>query len=529
MAREKQRLGVERAGTGWRYRKMYGGKTWTSKVYPSLTRQTKAEAWQNFVEFRQRHSVAQRPGLLSFFKPDGVTLDEEAIKASGLPARAVSREVIRQLCVAAYKSFADLVSHAGDHEGSEEALSKARFLESDETMSLSDLFTTYQHISTFPAWKITAHSLPRIRGRRDASLNAKVLADEYVESYRDKAKREQGSHGQYGLVKRGLTVFTDWFGSNRSMETFDQQEWKRFSESLKKRCDSKEFSSTTAHNYQKVVASFLRHLGSEITELATFRTLNLSSSVHQISPERKEPVTFTPDEVKALLDNSCERTRLYLLLMLNCAMYQQDISDLMASEIDFANGRIIRPRSKTKKANKTNRVPFRFNWLLWPTTSDLLSTLAKRDGVALPNKEGNRLVTHAEKSRRDTVRSAYRRVVDKLKRRKILPKEWNKTLKMLRKTGTNIIAACPDPDTSTFYNQYLNHSTVAQNHYLAGGKPHAKFDEAVRYIGEQLGQYRADTQPVIQVNTDDEAPRTPRRKTKASVKSTRSPGRRIGT
>jgi len=82
--------------------------------------------------------------------------------------------------------------------------------------------------------------------------------------------------------------------------------------------------------------------------------------------------------------------------------------------------------------------------------------------------------------------------VRKLKKRGLLPKQWGKTLKSLRKTGANLIAECPDPDISTFYNHYLNHSTVPQNHSLASGRPHAKFDEAVRYIGQQLGQYPAD-------------------------------------
>lgn len=514
MAREKQRLGEERAGKGWRYRKMHGGKTWTSKVYRTLTRRTRAEAWQNFVEFREQQRDERQTALLSLLKPDGETHDEEAIKASGLSPIDASREVFRQLTIVDLRKFADLCRQMGDQEAVEDLLSKVQIMEDNKDLSLTALEKIYKYIREFPVWKLAERSLPRIRESQNASLNAKVLADEYVESYHDKAKRQQGSYGQYGLVKRGLAVFTEWFGSNRSMETFDQQEWKRFSESLKKRCDSKEFSPTTAHDYQKISAAFLRHLGSEIPELATFRTLNLSSSVHHISPERREPVTLTIEEVKALLDNSNDRTRLYLLLMLNCAMYQQDISDLMASEIDFENGRVIRPRSKTKKAKKANQEPFRFNWLLWPTTYGLLCTLAKRDGVALLNTQDNRLVTHAEASRRDTVRSAYRRVVDKLKKRGVLPKGWNKTLKLLRKTGTNIIAACPDPDTSAFYNVYLNHSTVAQNHYLTGGRPHAKFDEAVRYIGEHLGQYPAE-EPSAVASTAEPKTKPPRRKSKS--------------
>ncbi len=203
---------------------------------------------------------------------------------------------------------------------------------------------------------------------------------------------------------------------------------------------------------------------------------------------RKEPVTFSLEEVRTLLEHATERTRLYLLLMLNCAMYQQDISDLKASEIDFANGRIIRARSKTRKARRTADQPFEFNWLLWKPTLELLRKYAAGNGVALQSANGSSLVTHTPKSRNDAIRSAYQRLVQKLKKKGDLPADWKKTLKSLRKTGANIVSQCPTPEIAAFFLQYLNQSKVAQGHYLQSGQPNARFDEAVRYIGQQLGQ-----------------------------------------
>ncbi len=139
MAREQQRLGKERAGAGWRYRKMVYGKTWTSKVYPTLTRQTKAEAWKDFTAFRGNvRAASPKKQQASFFKQDGRTLDEDVIAASGLTAEEASREVLVQLCQSAYSSLAELLGHAGDHEGRQEALSKVDLLRAHETLTHHD-------------------------------------------------------------------------------------------------------------------------------------------------------------------------------------------------------------------------------------------------------------------------------------------------------------------------------------------------------------------------------------------------------
>jgi integrase len=473
---------------------MFRGKTWTSKVYPSLTRQTKAEAWKDFTAFREVLKATTPRKPLQLLKPDGRTFDEDAITASGLSGKELTREVLIEMCQNAYKSLAELLSQAGDHEGSQEATSKARLLDGNQTLTHHDLFAIFGYASNIPAWKITEGALPRIRKKRDSSLILKTLADEYTASYGARAHSGTGSYGQYGLVKTGLNVFMQWFGAERSMEVFEPTDWKRFSDHLKSKVDNDDMRPATAHSYQKAVGMFLRYLPTEYPELAHCHTANLASTHHRIPAPRKEPVLFTTEEITALLQSASERTRLYMLLMLNCGMYQQDISDLKASEVDLLNGRLTRARSKTRRARKTTDQPFLFNWPIWPTTLDLLRKHSARSGTALKSSHGGSLVTHTPKSRNDAIRSAYQRLVNKLKKRGVLPAGWNKTLKSLRKTGANIVSQCPTPDISDLYNQYLNHSVVAKGSYLRSGQPHAKFDEAVRYIGQQLGQEPAASQ-----------------------------------
>ena len=74
---------------------------------------------------------------------------------------------------------------------------------------------------------------------------------------------------------------------------------------------------------------------------------NLYSRDLAIRKPVKAVVCFSVQEVKDVLSQVPEKFRLYVLLMLNCGMYQGDISDLKPSEVDWENGTITRKRSKT--------------------------------------------------------------------------------------------------------------------------------------------------------------------------------------
>lgn len=69
-----------------------------------------------------------------------------------------------------------------------------------------------------------------------------------------------------------------------------------------------------------------------------------------------------------MLQAAVDRTKLYILLMLNCGMTQKDISDLRVEEVDWQEGRIIRKRSKTSKHENVPTV----SYLLWQETFRLL-------------------------------------------------------------------------------------------------------------------------------------------------------------
>ena len=60
--------------------------------------------------------------------------------------------------------------------------------------------------------------------------------------------------------------------------------------------------------------------------------------------------------------------------------------------------------------------------------------------------------------RHDKIRSAYCRVIRKLKAKKSLPESWNKTLKQLRKTGANVLEKLNDH--ANFDEVFLDHVAV---------------------------------------------------------------------
>src|SRR5262249_6925428 len=87
--------------------------------------------------------------------------------------------------------------------------------------------------------------------------------------------------------------------------------------------------------------------------------------------------TFTLAEVRSMLaacDGFSDRTKLYLLLMLNCGMYQNDIAELCKDEVNWTKGVVTRARSKTRE-RKGPVVTYK----LWPETFTLLKRCRAKD------------------------------------------------------------------------------------------------------------------------------------------------------
>ncbi len=73
--------------------------------------------------------------------------------------------------------------------------------------------------------------------------------------------------------------------------------------------------------------------------------------------------TFTDGELAELYAQANDRTKLFILLGLNCGMAQTEISTLQRADIDLKSGVIDRVRNKTRAT-----AAVRARWQLWPET-----------------------------------------------------------------------------------------------------------------------------------------------------------------
>jgi integrase len=149
---------------------------------------------------------------------------------------------------------------------------------------------------------------------------------------------------------------------------------------------------------------------------------------------------FTVEEVRQMLaacDGFSERTKLYLLLMLNCGMYQNDIAELHRDEVNWSKGALSRARSKTRE-RQGPVVTYR----LWPETFSLLKKHRGQGHLAITTVEGNPLVRYwledGQMRRYDVIQSAWSRLAQRLGVRKI-----RLGMKHLRKTSASLLGQHP--------------------------------------------------------------------------------------
>jgi integrase len=253
------------------------------------------------------------------------------------------------------------------------------------------------------------------------------------------------------------------------------------------------------------------------------------SKLLTISQPAARIIVFTKEEIKALLTDASDRTKLYILLMLNCGMTQKDISDLLVSEVDWKDGRIIRKRSKTSDEENVPVV----NYKLWPETFRLLQQerdAASKDRV-LVNTNGGPIwseeITEDGKYRKtDNVKNAFDRVrtVKKVEepskaRKKTSAKKAEravkatieKPLRSLKKTSASLLRN--SGQFSSLRGLFLGHApqTMADRHYT--DVPQGLLDQAIQWLGSEYGlseQQEAVAAP--EQETTEVSPQKPRRK-----------------
>jgi integrase len=310
----------------------------------------------------------------------------------------------------------------------------------------------------------------RIKGQAEAIVDRGVTAtppertvEAQVEAWkkllRGVCQSGQMSEGRFDAYCRNIRVFEEWIDGKTAIDAIDEAKLEGYFTHLSVQVGAEKYSPTYAHTLLMTAKQF-------ISRLAELRLIPLPGNIrsrrfrfNHSAPQRIE--TFTVEEVRALLE-ACEgfseRTRLYLLLMLNCGMYQNDIAELRKDQVNWTRGTITRARSKTRERNGPV-----VTYKLWPETLSLLERYKAREGeLALTTDEGKPLVRYwleDEAMRRyDVIQSAWSRLKGKAKPRL--------SMKHLRKTGASLLGR--HPQYKFYANHYLADSprTVADKHYV---------------------------------------------------------------
>ena len=329
-----------------------------------------------------------------------------------------------------------------------------------------------------------------------SAIQSNLIVD-HIQNYVEQKEREAASGelsvGRAYAIRLHLSHFSDWIGTDTSVDEIDTQKLQDYHAKLlgmvprkaqrskTKATQKKERSWTpkTAREYLTTAKSFVRWLWEMELFPALPRVLGHKSNSLKITPENAAPVIFDDKEIRQLLDESRGRTKLFILLMLNCGMTQKDVADLRKSQIDFGAGRIIRKRSKTGMFDAVPTV----NYLLWPETLKLLKEFVDHgEGeLAMLNSNGTPLwsesLSNGKYHKSDNIKNAFDRLRKKL--------GITKPPKSLKKTSSSKIR-----DNERFNgleDLFLGHAPqkMSDKHYASALQ--TLFDKAICWLAGQYG------------------------------------------
>lgn len=297
--------------------------------------------------------------------------------------------------------------------------------------------------------------------RSDRAISAQV--EDYVNILRLNVKQKLISIVRFADYSRTLRSFAQWAGPESDVNILTAQKLEAYWASLALKVTEKEYAPASAATVFRTVKMFIRRLGEYgLIPLPG----NIASRRFRFNEQPGEVSRYSVDEVKAMLAKAADRTKLYILLACNCGMYQGDIADLGDDEVDWTEGTITRPRSKTPKGPKVT-------YRLWPETFALLRKLKATVKVSngrgsnrvLLTCSGKPLVEHVLREdggtkSNDRIRDNFIILSKKLK----LPQRLK--IKLLRKTAASELGSHPAYGAYTQY--FLAHSPrgVADRHYI---------------------------------------------------------------
>ncbi|QDV87173.1 hypothetical protein [Planctomycetes bacterium TBK1r] len=319
--------------------------------------------------------------------------------------------------------------------------------------------------------------------RDAAGETMRTAIDTFLGRQLAKHKKGELSAKRYGALKAALNHACEILDESSPIEAFNGLWLERYRDELEQSILAKDLAPSSGRDRLQALKQFVRWA----YERGTIeRPRNLDSKDMNIRASTPNPKVFNDTELTTLFAGEpSERLRLYLLLMLNIGATQKDLADLRKDQFDARAGTITRQRSKTS-ANHSDSVPT-VTWTLWPETLTLLKKHRNKDkseDLLLTNENGRPLKTveivDGNERVIDNVKSAYRRLREKMKRRGT---DVGKPMKLLRATGATKLGSHPDYARYAQYFLAQSGRTVADRHYVVPSQD--QFDKAVLWLGAQ--------------------------------------------
>jgi integrase len=293
----------------------------------------------------------------------------------------------------------------------------------------------------------------------------------------------QGVRAASGLrpIRYAVRYFTEFAGDKTEVAGIDAGLWERWvtfveaKVALRDKDPEQGWAGTYAGTLFGHVKAFLHWL---VEQGALDQLPRNFRRRPRLSRPADEIVTYSDDEVKALLGAATGEHKLHILLGLNVAFHTVDVGTLKRSEVDLKAGTITRRRTKTRRQKHTPLVCYP----LWPTTLRLLRThMATTGDLALLTPQGRPwhrvTLTAGGKEQLANPVADYHEAL--CKRLRIAT-----AFKTLKKTSASKLRAGPYQDVRS---HFLGHAPprLDDKHYSA--PPQTRFAEAVRWLGEQYG------------------------------------------
>ena len=304
-------------------------------------------------------------------------------------------------------------------------------------------------------------------------------ADQYIDQKRAQAASGQIKPTTFKAVMERTKHFRT-FAADLDAAKISEQTCSGYLSHLLQQVGKKELSPRYAKHLLQEMRSFIKWLWAE--RILNDLPRNLDNLKIKVGATDFE--TYTKEEIKLLVENASDRTKLYILLSLNCGMLPMDIAELHQSET--TGDRIIRQRTKTR--HHGDSVPT-VSWKLWNETKRLLQQERSSDkNRVFLNENGSPIYRRELKENGDVgntnnIAKGFERLVSKLLKSGQLKER--KALMLLRKTAATMLET--HENYGRFAQYFLGQApqSLAEARYA---KPSGEqFDRAVKWLGEQFG------------------------------------------